>query len=63
MSDPVREAEAWIRRQDRKEREYLARCPVCERCREPITDDWVYRIDDNYYHEDCLLEECRVRRF
>lgn len=34
----------------------LARCPICASCGEPIQDEYLYDIDDNLYHEECVKE-------
>lgn len=52
--DPIRDFEnhdAW------QERE-LKKRPVCEKCKEPITDDYMYEIDDLKLCSDCFTEYC-----
>lgn len=43
---------------------WLATCPICECCGEPIQDEDAYKIEGVLIHEDCVLdylhEHCRV---
>ena len=54
--DPVRDAEAWIREQDK----VLERRPRCSYCDEPIIDDWYYDIEGEIICQYCV--EDRKRR-
>ena len=57
-SDPVRDAEAWVSRED--PRPVLGECPECGKavygeCDGYYADD-AYRIDREVIHEDCLIK-------
>lgn len=43
-------------RRDREEAEWLKRCPKCEKCGEPIQDDFLFDIGGELYHVDCAEE-------
>lgn len=52
--DAFREHDA---RQEREEREYRAKLPVCAWCGEPIESEMCYDIGgDNYVCEECMEE-------
>ena len=34
----------------------LARCPICAYCKEPIQDEFLYDIDGELYHEECVKD-------
>ena len=35
----------------------LERCPICEYCKQPITDEKACRIDDEWWHSDCFVDQ------
>lgn len=41
-------------RLDREQAEYLESLPVCERCGEPIQDEYLYLINDEFVCQECL---------
>lgn len=54
--DPVRDAEVYIAQQERE----LARFPVCMYCNQAITDDKACRLDEEWWHTDCFVEQFEV---
>ena len=53
--DPVADFEAY----DRQQEEQLERLPVCEICGEPIQDEHLYLINDEFVCEKCLIRDFR----
>ena len=53
--DPVADAARYDAEQER----LLDKLPRCYCCREPITGDYLYKIDGIFYCEDCLNSEFR----
>lgn len=45
--------------QDIKKERWLARLPKCEWCDKPIQDEYLFVINDSYFHEDCVKEQFR----
>lgn len=35
---------------------FIKMCPLCEICGDHITDDYVRRIENRYYHDSCIEE-------
>ena len=50
--------DAFIRH-DAEQQEYLESLPICDKCGEPIQDDYLYDIGGDIYCEDCMKEEFR----
>lgn len=50
----------WEIYDNERERE-LEKYPLCDCCREPITDEHLYYIGDLLYCESCMNEEFRKR--
>lgn len=48
--DPVRDAECYAAEQDRA----LERCPKCTICGDPIQDEHLYLINDEFVCQACL---------
>ena len=46
-------------RHDREQAKQLERLPVCERCGEPIQDDHLYLINDEFVCPECLERDFR----
>ena len=44
---------------DREQAAYLESLPVCERCGEPIQDEHLYLINDEFVCQECLDSEFR----
>lgn len=44
-------------RLERENERYAKRCPVCCHCGEPIMDNKMFVINDNYYHIECAEDE------
>lgn len=55
-SDPERD----FARYDAEQAEFESRCPECEHCGQPITDDYLIEVDGYYYHEGCFMKEHRI---
>ena len=53
--DPVADYDAYDAAQERK----LDKLPRCSECNEPIQDDYLYEINDEYICEDCMKEHYR----
>lgn len=48
----------FIRYDAHQERE-LKKRPVCEKCKEPITDDYLYEIDELTLCSECFTKYCK----
>lgn len=46
---------------DREQTKRLERLPVCERCGEPIQDEHLYLINDEFVCLDCLDRDFKKR--
>lgn len=46
-------------RHDAEQARQLAKLPRCSECDEPITDDYLYEINDELICPDCLKENYR----
>lgn len=53
--DPLMDFE----RHDREQSKWLERCPVCEICGEPIQDEHLYLINDEFVCYECLERDFR----
>ena len=53
--DPIADFEAH----DREQANQLAELPVCEICGEPIQDEHLYLINDEFVCEKCLIRDFR----
>lgn len=51
--DPVRDADLHNAQQEREQ----ARFPVCVYCNQAITDEKACKIDDEWWHTDCFVEQ------
>lgn len=50
--DPIADYDAY----DREAAEYEKKCPVCDVCGDPITDDYYYMVGGMKFHLSCA--EC-----
>ena len=48
--DPLRDFDAW----DREREAELSRLPKCEKCNNPIQDDYYYDIEGDILCGDCV---------
>ena len=55
--DPVRDFE----QHDREQAKQLERLPVCEICTQPIQDEHLYLINDEFVCPDCLKRDFRKK--
>lgn len=46
---------------DRKQQQWLDRCPVCEHCDQPIQDEDLFDIDGTLYHTECAEQEFKKK--
>ena len=57
--NPERDADRYDAEQERN----LAYCPICDKCGEPIQDEYAYQfVDGSWMCEECI-ESCRKRTF
>lgn len=40
--------------QENQYKRWLETRPICEKCGEPIEDEFGYQINGEWYHEDCI---------
>lgn len=45
----------YYRSHEAEQERWLASRPVCDRCGEPIQDEYMWEVEDGY----CVCEECR----
>ena len=51
--------DAFIRHES-VQQEYLESLPKCDKCDEPIQDDYLFDIGGDIYCEECMNDEFRV---
>ena len=54
--DPVLDWDLYCADQEQE----LEKYPKCAQCGEPITDEYMYEIDGEYYCEECMNDLFRV---
>lgn len=50
--NPLRDYDNYCMEQERR----LAKCPVCDVCKEPIVEDDFYDVDGDYVCEHCIKD-------
>lgn len=44
---------------DRRQARWLAGCPVCQHCQNPIQDEYLFVIEGDTLHERCVCDRYR----